>query len=99
MKAQNGNLYVKHPAAANRLNLKFLIKVRWNFVDLVCRICLKLSPYFDGIPQIICQWHVKINVFGKAAAMWNDRKPNTDEEKQQMRELREQFMVKFESLL
>jgi hypothetical protein len=40
-----------------------------------------------------------MNVFGKAAAMWNDKKPNTDEEKQQMRELREQFLAKFESLL
>lgn len=60
---------------------------------------LKLSPYFDDIPQIIYQWHVKMNVFGKAAAMWNDKKPNTDEEKLQMRELREQFMAKFESLL
>lgn len=48
---------------------------------------LSLSPYFCGIPLIICQWHVEMNV------------ANADVEKQRMRELREKFMARFEARL
>ena len=35
---------------------------------------LRKSTFFGIVPQIICQWHTKMNVLSKASAKWSDNK-------------------------
>ena len=42
--------------------------------ELALKNALHACEFFGKVPQIICQWHVKMNVLMHASAQWNDKK-------------------------
>ena len=60
---------------------------------------LKASPLFSDVRQIICQWHVCMNVLTHAQTQWPEKLNKSKEEKKYMRELRQGFMTRFKILL
>ena len=60
---------------------------------------LRNSEFFGDVPQIICQWHVELNVLTHAQAKWNEKIVRTKTEKEEIRTLRRAFMARFTALL
>ena len=60
---------------------------------------LRKSEFFSQIPQIICQWHVAMNVLTHAQHQWNEKVKKMKEEKEEIRLLRGTFMTRFATLL
>ena len=57
------------------------------------------SQFFGGVPQIICQWHVEMNVLTHTQAKWNEKIVRTKDKKKAIRELCRAFMARFTALL
>ena len=60
---------------------------------------LRKSEFFKDIPQIICQWHVKVNMLSHASAKWNEKQVKDPEKNQELQNLCTEFMHRFEELL
>ena len=46
-----------------------------------------------SIPQLLCMWHINKNVLTKAQKVWRDTNGITQEEKEEIKEKRKQFMT------
>jgi hypothetical protein len=50
---------------------------------------------FPGVPQLLCVWHINMNVQTKAQVVWRDANGKTREEKQEIAKTRAQFMKRW----
>jgi hypothetical protein len=56
------------------------------------------SELLHGVPQLLCVWHINKNVLTKAMLVWRDANARTPEEKVKIKEMRKEFMSRWEQV-